>query len=204
LEGATDPQKLILASAIPSDATLESAAYVERAPKQLVVTWNRERLTRSHAAIWQRRGVAIWQLDRGKGVATWHRVYTFENALTNREGTVWGFRVSTGDISGDGRPEILVFFDRDGSAGAGTYHLFANTGFRLQQPLVKSLSMDEGTISFSRRGLRVNEGIDRHLPATSPHCCFRKVRSTLLRWNGSRLVTIERTVRPNRKIWPPG
>ena len=132
LEGATDPHRLALSGAIPIDANLESANYVARAPRQLIVTWDREHLTRdARAAIWERRGVAIWQLDRG-AAAVWHRVYTRETPVNNVTG-IEGYDVTLGDASGDGRPEVLIFVNNDGSAGAGSYHLFANVGYRLRQ-----------------------------------------------------------------------
>src|SRR5215218_1822259 len=201
LEGSTDPHGLAVSAAVPIDANLDSADYVARTPRQPIVTWDRAHLTRDgQAAIWQRRGIAIWQLDRGTA-ASWHRVYTYETLVNNVVG-VEGFRVSLGDISGDGRPEVLVFFDTDGSAGGGTYHLFANTGYRVRQALVKNLSSDDGTISFDHRALVVLVGVDYRGPGI--HCCYRKVRETWLRWNGSRLITVRRTVRKNRRGWPPG
>jgi hypothetical protein len=201
VEGLADPHGVALSSAVPVDANLDSADFVEEWPRQLVVTWDRAHLTRDgNAAIWQRRGIAIWQLDRGN-TATWHRVYTFETLVNNVVG-VEGFGVSLGDISGDGRPEILVSFDTDGSAGGATYHLFANAGFRLRQPLVLDLSQDEGTISFGREALVVLKGLDYRGPGI--HCCYRKVRETRLRWDGRRLIAVRRTVRKNRRGWPPG
>jgi len=202
LEGANNPHDLTLASAVPSDATLDSADYVTAAPKQLIVTWERAHLTSNgRAAMWQRHGMAIWQRDPGDA-ATWHRVFTFENPITNTEDTVDNFRVTTGDISGDGRPEVLVFFDTDGSAGSGTYHLFTNTGFQLRQPLVKRLSLDEGTISFEHGALAIHEGLDHY--GLGIHCCFRKMKTTLARWNGHRLMTLRWTMGPNQRGWPPG
>jgi hypothetical protein len=201
VEGSTDPHGLVVSSAVPIDATLDSADYVGRKPRQLIVTWEREHLTRDgQAAIWQRRGLAIWQLDRGNAAA-WHRVYTYETLLNKVVG-VEGFRVSLGDVSGDGRPEVLVFFDTDGSAGGGTYHLFANAGYRLRQALVKELSSDQGTISFAPNALLIREGVDYRGPGI--HCCYRRVRVTWLRWNGRSLIRMRQTVRKNRRGWPPG
>ena len=202
LEGSTDPRSIVLSSAIPADAELDSADYVEEKPRQLIVTWERAHLTRDgQSAIWQRRGLAIWQLARAKDAATWHRVYTYETLVNNQVG-VEGFGVSLGDMSGDGRPEILVFFDTDGSAGGGTYHLFANSGDRVRQPLVKDLALDQGTITFAHKALVVLEGIDYRGPGI--HCCYRKVRETRLRWDGRRLVTVSQRLRKNRRGWPPG
>jgi len=105
-------------------------------------------------------------------------------------------------MSGDGRPEILVFFDQDGSAGDGTYHLFANSGNRLRQPFVEHLALDQGTITFAHKVLVVLKGVDHRGPGI--HCCYRKVRETWLRWDGRRLITLRRIVRKNRRVWPPG
>jgi hypothetical protein len=199
LEGSTDPHSIVLSSAIPADANLVSADYVEQRPRQLVVSWERDYNRR--VGFWQRRGLAIWELRRPNDAASWQRIYTFETPVNNQVG-VEGFGVHLGDMSGDGRPEILVFFDTDGSAGGGTYHLFANSGYRLRQVLVKSLALDQGTLSFAHKALIVLEGVDYHGPGI--HCCYRKVRATSLRWDGRRLVTVRRTVRKNRRGWPPG
>jgi hypothetical protein len=201
LEGSADPHALVLGRAVPIDATLDSADYVTEKPRQLIVTWDRSRLARDGAgAIWERRGLAIWQLDRGHE-STWHRVYTFETPVNNQVG-VEGFGVKLGDISGDGRPEILIFFDTDGSAGGGTYHVFASVGNRIRQPLVKALALDQGMIGFAHGQLVVLEGVD--FRGNGIHCCYRKVRETWLRWNGRRLVKSRELVRRNQRGWPPG
>ena len=192
LEGSTDPHSIVLSSAIPADANLDSADYVEEKPRQLIVTWEREHLTRDgQAAIWQRRGIAIWELVRPNHASSWRRVYTYETPVNNQVG-VEGFDVSVGDVSGDGRPEILVFFDTDGSAGGGTYRLFVNSGYRIRQALVKDLARDQGTITFAHEALVVLEGVGYGGPGI--HCCYRKVR----------LVIVRRIVRKNRRGWPPG
>jgi hypothetical protein len=201
LEGATDPRELALSNAIPADANLDTAAYVLQQPRQLVVTWNRVHYTRDRsAAVWERHGVGIWQLE-SVDTATWHRVYTEETRLTNTRG-VEAYGVTLGDASGDNRPEVLIFASVDGSAGAGTYYLLANVGRRVRRVFTQSLSEDEGTMSFAHRALVVLEGVDFRGPGV--HCCFRKVRETWLRWNGRRMVVLRRVVRRNRREWPPG
>jgi hypothetical protein len=192
LRGA-DPHRIPLARAVPVDANVDTADYVMRRPRQLVVTWDRS------AATWQRLGVAIWQLDRGD-TARWHRVYVHEAPMD--VAGVDRYEVTLGDASGDGRPEVLIFFDTDGSAGNGSYHLFANAGYRLRQVFTKELSQDEGTISFAHHALVVRDGVDFRGPGI--HCCYRKVRETWLRWDGRRMVTVRQVVRGNRRGWPPG
>jgi hypothetical protein len=201
LEGGRDPYSLLLADAIPVDAALMSANYVTRYPQQLVVTWNRLHLTRNgDAAIWQRRGVAIWQIDRDNA-ASWHRVYTREVVIDNTT-YVSAFDVTLGDATGDRRPEILILFAIDGSAGGGTYHLFANVQEGFREVFVKPLSLDQGTISFGHHALLVRQG--RGYYGQGAHCCFRRVEETWLRWDGGRMATVKRVVRKNRRGWPPG
>jgi hypothetical protein len=201
LSGSVDPHGLVLAEAIPADAALVSADYVTQQPRQLVVTWEREHMTRSgHAAIWQRRGIAIWQLDRG-GIANWHRVYTREIQIGNAT-MVDRFAVTLGDASGDARPEVLILFAIDGSAGGGIYHLFADAGDHLREAWVEPLSLDDGTMSFGHHALIVRRGL--HYVGPGIHCCFRRVQETRLRWNGRRMVTVQRVVRANRTGSPPG
>lgn len=201
LSGSTHPHGLVVSAAIPIDANLDSADYIDAEPRQLIVTWDRAHYTRGgQSAIWERRGIAIWQLDR-RNVADWHRVYTYETPVNNQVG-VEGFGVTLGDISGDRRPEILVFFDTDGSAGGGTYHLFVTAGHRLVEPLVKPLALDEGTIRLAHGALVVLQGVD--FRGRGIHCCYRRVRETWLRWDGQRLVTVRQVLRKNRRGWPPG
>ena len=197
LEGARGPHELDLADAVPRDASLLRAYYVDQKPQQLIVTWGRVHRDRNWRAEWERRGIAIWQRDPGLYADTWHRVFTFENPLTKALGTVEDFFVTTGDISGDGRPEVLVNFYRGGSAGLGTYHLFANSGPQLRQPFVKELRLDHGAVSIEHGTLVMREGLE-HFSANI-HCCYRKVRTTIARWNGHRLVTVRSTVDPIRR-----
>ena len=198
LEGPSDPRGLTLGDAIPPDATLVSANYVTRSPKQLIVTWDREHLRRG--GLWQGRGVAIWQPGRPSS-GLWRRGYMYEARGIGNDVGIAGFRISLGDISGDGRPEVLVVADTDGSAGGAVYHLLANDGQRLRQPLVESLSEDEGTMDFANGALVVRRGVDFR---GTIHCCFRKVQVTWLRWTGRRLVAVRRVLRKNRRGWPPG
>jgi hypothetical protein len=174
LEGAFDPRDLGLWSAVPVDANLETAAYVVQAPRQLVVTWDRR----------DRRGIAVWQLDTPE-TATWHRVYT-------REAKYNAYSATLGDVSGDGRPEILVHLDTDGSAGNGSYHLLLSSRSRLREIYARRLSFDEGRILLGRDALIVREGVDHY--GTAIHCCWRKVRETRYRWNGRRLLVVCRAL----------
>lgn len=203
IQGETEPDRIPLTDAVPVDATLLNAAYVTRQPRQLIVTWQRVRSTRDRqAAIWQRLGVAIWQLDPGRS-SSWYRVYTHEESVTN-ETNIHGYGISLGDISGDDRPEVLIAADRDGSGGSYTYYLLASRGPQLYRPLTKELSLDQGTVTFGHGSLVVKEGVEPDFHGA--HCCYRRVRETWLRWDEAerRIMVVRRQVRKNVRRWPPG
>jgi hypothetical protein len=120
----------------------------------------------------------------------------------NNHSPVEGYDVTIGDASGDSHPEVLIFFDTDGSAGSGSYHLLADVGTRFRQVFTVELSKDEGTVSFAHHALVVLRGVAFH--GTGIHCCFRKVRETWLRWNGRRMVVVRQIMRRNQRGWPPG
>jgi hypothetical protein len=180
IAGAIDPRRIPLWTAVPVDPNLDSAAFVVKPPEQLVVTWDRA----------ERQGIAVWQLDSIE-TAKWHRVYTREETRSN----VLEYDAALGDVTGDGRPEILVFESTGGSAGNGSYHLLMSAGPRLREVFAKGLSWDEGRILLGRGALIVREGVDF---VGTIHCCFRKVRETWLRWNGRRLVTVCSDLHRNR------
>jgi hypothetical protein len=181
IAGAIDPRRIPLWTAVPVDANLDSAAFVVQPPEQLVVTWDRA----------ERQGIAVWQLDSIE-TARWHRVYTREETRSN----VLEYDAALGDVTGDGRPEILVFESTGGSAGNGSYHLLMSTGARLREVFAKRLSWDEGRILLGRGALIVREGVDF---VGTIHCCYRNVRETWLRWNGRRLFTLCTDVHRNRE-----
>lgn len=72
--GSTDPHTIVLSSAIPVDANLDSVDYVEQKPRQLVVTWEREHLTRDSQAARRTALVGREGLDyRGPGIHCCYR-----------------------------------------------------------------------------------------------------------------------------------
>ena len=199
VEAGSDARAVPLSLGVPADAQVVGAAIVKQSPAQVIVSWERAHLTPNGTATWQRYGVAIWQYVRG--AAAWRRAFLRElptTKLTN----IHGYRISLGDVSGDMRPEVLIFEDRDGSAGNGTYRLFANAGADVRRAFVKPLSQDQGTVAFGPHRLVVREGVGYY--DRGPHCCFRRVRETWLRWDGRRAQVVHRAMHQNRRGWPPG
>jgi hypothetical protein len=86
-----------------STRNLDTADYVMRPPRQLIVTWDRAHPTRTGSAVtWERRGVAIWQLDRGD-TTSWHRVYTRETPVDKVTG-IEGYAVTSVTLRATGGP----------------------------------------------------------------------------------------------------
>jgi hypothetical protein len=154
-------------------------------PTQLAVAWAAN-LNSSP----QTFGVTIWQ-RRG---TTWRRLY--ERGIrtgksTNLSGLA-GLSLDVVDLTRDGRDELIVYEDRDGSAGAFLYRVL-QTVPRVRQLEARLTSFDE-TRLFVRWGALISyDGVGR-TPETRDalHCCPLYWIRTVKRWNGSRLVTVSR------------
>jgi hypothetical protein len=107
-----------------------------------------------------------------------------------------GIRVQTGDLSGDGRRDVLLFTDTDGSGGCGTYRAVVTGPGSARKVFLRFLCSDRGSIQLSRAGLlsRVGEQKDPKTRGLA-HCCFLYVRTTVQRWNGRRLVVVRSRLR---------
>ena len=115
--------------------------------------------------------------------------------------------VESGDLNGDGRQDVLVFDDTDGSGACGDYRALITGPGSARLALTRPLCEDQGAIHVSRGGLLVSLGEQKD-PKTRDqiHCCYLFVRRTLRRWTGTRWVTLStRLVRlPAKHQWPPG
>jgi hypothetical protein len=118
-----------------------------------------------------------------------------------------GLHVETGDFTKDGSADVLVFDALDGSGGCGVYRAVAVADGSVQEVSSTALCEDRGTIHLQRGGLvfRLGESKDPQT-ANDIHCCFRYLRTTLKRWNGSELLTVHTSRRRLAKPhpWPPG
>jgi len=100
--------------------------------------------------------------------------------------------VETGDFSGDGRADVLVFDDLDGSGACGVYRALLTRPGSVRQVRVRALCEDQGSIHVRPGGLLQSIGLKKD-PKTRDqiHCCYLFVRRTLMRWNGRRWLRIE-------------
>lgn len=108
--------------------------------------------------------------------------------------------VETGDLSGDGRQDVLVFDDTGGSGACGDYRAVITGAGTAHEALNRPLCEDQGSIHIlSGGGLLVSLG-ERKDPKTRDqiHCCYLSVRRTLKRWNGTRWVSVKSMLRQ----WP--
>ena len=187
--GAFAPQTVPLQALIPERGRVWSARVVPAAagiPPEIVVTWDEE------VGL---RGLAVWQRHRGF-VGRWRRIY-----LRRRgdESPFQRFETTTGDVTGDGHQDVLVFEDEDGSGGWGTYRLLAVVSGTMRQLYVRRASSDWTTIRLRHGAHAVSDGIGKDpRSAGSIHCCPRFIRTRVKRWNGRALVDVRVTTRRAR------
>jgi hypothetical protein len=179
---------------VPPGARIVSRARLPATstiPAQTVVVWSRP-LADDPAV--KRFGVEIRQAGA--------RVYAHRSPVNTLS-----VAFETGDFTGDGHDDVLVFDNTDGSGGCGVYRALATSPGAVRQVAVRLLCEDQGSIHLLRQGLVFRMGEERDpKTAQQTHCCYRFVRTTLRRWDGHRLV-VARTSRkrlPSFFAWPPG
>ena len=115
--------------------------------------------------------------------------------------------VETGDLNADGRQDVLVFDDTDGSGACGDYRAVITGPGTARLALTRTLCEDRGSLHIRRGGLLLSLG-EKKDPKTRDqiHCCYLFVRRTLRRWNGTRWVTVSSTLsrRPPGRTYPGG
>jgi hypothetical protein len=115
--------------------------------------------------------------------------------------------VETGDFSGDGRADVLVFDDLDGSGACGAYRALVTASGSVRQVQTRLLCEDQGSIHVRRGGLLVSLG-EKKDPKTRDqiHCCYLFVRKTLVRWSGTSWVHVSSRVSrlPAMHTYPGG
>jgi hypothetical protein len=111
-------------------------------------------------------GVTIWQDKR--------RLYEHRAASKTA-----GIGVETGDFSGDGRSDLLLFEHQGGSEGCVVYRALVTTPGSMRQIYSRRLCEEEGWIRLGDGGLVFRVGAQK--------------RTTVRRWNGHRLVVVSRS-----------
>jgi hypothetical protein len=138
-------------------------------------------------------GVTIWQ---GK-----QRLYSHRAAPVT-----YGIHIETGDFSGDGRNDALLFEDHDGSGGCGVYRALVSEPTSMRQVNARLLCVDRGSIHLRPAGLVFRIGVRKDpMTAEQIHCCYEALRTTAKRWDGRRLVVVRTSLRRlTGQKWPPG
>lgn len=150
-------------------------------PEQLLVSWSRElRLSRFRSE--PQSGVFIWQREQ----AGWRRVYS--RRFRPYE---YGY-AATGDVTGDGHPDVLIQ-DVMGTGACGPRVLLATAGGRVRELFNRDFC--EGNAEIRRGALVVTEGVGPCPYREASAHCRGGWRTTVLRWRGAKLTSSERTVR---------
>jgi hypothetical protein len=163
--------------------TLDAQALrAQSGPSQVAVAWlrNPDRYPSEFGlTIWQRRSTA----------GAWQRIY--ERRITqSKEQFIHDIRMRTADVTRDGRDDLLVFEDLDGSAGNYVYRLLTTDGGRVRQLAARKTSMDETTVFAEYGELISYDGVGKNPKTLADiHCCPLYWQRTVRRWNGKRLVT---------------
>ena len=149
----------------------------------------------SEAAAWNiggNRTLVVWRTSSGSGLGIWRRSHgAWKRLLQRRRSTFIHFGISLGDVTGDGRTDVLATEASGGSGFCGMRVVFrveADRAARLFRRHACELHSElrDGLLLF-----REPVG-DCPSPAGGAHC-YGGVRLTIRGWAGRRLV-IDRTV----------
>ena len=166
-----DQANLPLERLVPPGVEITGTWFPDR--ETLIVTWGA-----GDDPFRREQGVVVWR--RTGSDPPWVATYAF---LDPPKAGVLGVQVDTGDVTGDGHPDALVFENTGGSGVCGTWSVIALSPEGDGPTYTKDLC--DASVEMSTRpvGLRLVESI---FGPTDPHCCPSGVRTSILQWNGSR------------------
>ena len=125
---------------------------------------------------YDRAGFAVWEHG--------HRAYVIPTP------GVEAFGVHVGDVTGDGRLDVLLFLDTDGSGACGSWRVAAEVGGTWRKLFATGGCRDDYRVTLERRAVVVYHGVHKTRASGSYiHCCWNRWRRTELRWRGGTLVT---------------
>lgn len=152
-------------------------------PQQVAVAWHRGDQYGSGfgLTVWERRGTG-WQV-------------IYRRALPARnEFEIADIRLRAVDLTEDGREDLFVYDDHDGSAGGFTYRVMKSAPGHFDQ-IDSGTSTADWTAIFIAPGELVSyDGVGKD-PASvkSIHCCAKYWVRRVLRWNGKRMIVTSRS-----------
>jgi hypothetical protein len=156
---------------VPAGAEATGTWFPDRGT--VIVTWgvgDDPFLREQGLVVWRRTG-----LD-----PPWVATYAFRDP---KKAGVLGIQVVTGDATGDGRADALVFENTGGSGACGTWRVVALSPRGDGPTYTNDLCDGSVEISADPVGIRLIESI--YGPG-DPHCCPSGVRTSTLEWNGTR------------------
>jgi hypothetical protein len=168
-----------------------SRIYMERlpaaggAPDQIIVGWSRGI---------RREGRYGYEETDQSGFLVWERVARSRWRVVYEQPSVFGGynRFQVGDVTGDGHHDVL--FDTSmGSGACGPRRLVAYAGRRTWELFGRDFC--EGHAQIVNGALRVEEAVGPCPHEVASAHCRGGVRTTMLRWQGAKLVSAKRTVR---------
>jgi hypothetical protein len=158
---------------------------------QVAVTWTRA-FTHPH----KERGLVIWQQTPR---FRWKRVYSLitDSGNNNYPSSIDELTATSGDVTGDRHPDLLINAATFGTGTCGRFTLLATVKQHLRRLLRMNQCGDHGSVRLVPGALLITTGVDKD-PATRNqiHCCYLRWRDTLLRWPEGKLRRTV-SVRPN-------
>lgn len=149
----------------------------------LLVAWHRpdeERERQEENA--RTRGVIVWHRRR----ETWNLVYARRHPWWVR---LW---VDRGDVTGDGRTDVLLGEENGGTGGCGVRRVLAPSPLRAREIYRRHLC--EAYVAVEDGAVVVDEAIGPCPRSRAGAHCFGGRKTSELRWNGSELRPIRVTI----------
>jgi hypothetical protein len=159
-------------SLVPKHTDVTGAWYAQTSAGQsIVVAWQQP----GSDPFARARGLAVWRRFDDGG-APWRPV---NGVAYPKAAGVLGLSAVTGDLTGDGSDEVLVFAETGGSGGCGTYSVIdLASAARLLRRSVCDTRIDP---SIDPPGLVVVEAV---YASGDPHCCPSAIRTSVLTYTG--------------------
>lgn len=171
-------------SLIAPDASVVSSWRVGQpdvAVPEVAIAW-----TRGADPFRAEHGFVLWQ-GFGSG-PPWRVVYAFSDGPA--EG-VLGVRFETGDLTGDGAPDVLTFEDLGGSGACGLWRV-VTSGPGSAGEIYRKQTCDTD-VRISDGDLMMREAL---FAPGDAHCCPSRYRTTTLAWDGTAWQVVDKVVEP--------
>lgn len=155
---------------VPADTEVTGTWYASTsAGEAIVVVWAAPGADAANPVV--AHGVAVWR-HFDDGAAPWRPVY---GVAYPKGAGVYAIGVVTGDMTGDGSEDALVFAETGGSGGCGTYDVIDLASGT--QVFDKQVCDTQITPSADPAGLTIIEAV--YAP-DDPHCCPSATRTTVM------------------------